>query len=110
MFSTFFTIYSWALPSATGDAPQARDRPFSRDMDRLERCCQLDLSLNHAIDKLKRLLPHLESLPPDEVLDSARNIEMYDRVARRNFGRDSLPAPGGTINLHILTNQAAVPV
>ena len=30
-------------------------------------------------------------MEPGEILDSARNIERFDRVARRNFGLDNQP-------------------
>jgi len=55
-----------------------------------------------------RVLPHLEAMEPAEILDSARNLERFDYVARRNYGLDNQPPPGGVINLAILTNQAAV--
>ena len=55
-----------------------------------------------------KVLPHLESMEPCEILDSARNLERFDYVARRNFGLDEQPPGGGTINLAILANQAAV--
>lgn len=58
----------------------------------------------------ERVLPHLESLPPEEILNNARNVEQFDRVARRNFGLDSQPAAGGAVNVNILTNRAAVQV
>ena len=41
----------------------------------------------------ERVLPHLESLPPGEILESARNVEQFDRFSRRNFGLDYQP-PG----------------
>ena len=56
----------------------------------------------------ERVLPHLETLPPAEILGNARNLEQLDRVARRNFGLDDLRPAGAPINLAILTNQAAV--
>ena len=58
----------------------------------------------------EKVLPHLESMPPGEILDSARNIEQFDRVARRNFGLDSQPPGGSPVNLAILTNQAAIQI
>ena len=56
----------------------------------------------------ERFLPHLETLPPGEILERARNIEQLDRVARRTFGVDNQPPQGGLINLAILTNQAVI--
>ena len=59
----------------------------------------------------ERVLPHLETLAPSEILDSARNVEMYDRVARRNYGLSDHQPPGtGVLNVNILTGQAAVHV
>ena len=56
----------------------------------------------------ERLLPHLESLPPGNILERARNLEQLDRVARRNFGLDNQPAGGGVVNLNILCNQSLI--
>ena len=58
----------------------------------------------------EKVLPHLESMQPGAILDSARNIEQFDRVARRNFGLDDRPPSGGILNLAVLTNQAAIQV
>ena len=58
----------------------------------------------------EKVLPHLESMQPDAILDSARNLEQFDRVARRNFGLENQTPPGGMINLAIMANQAAVQV
>ena len=57
-----------------------------------------------------KVLPHLETMQPGEILDSARNLERFDFVARRNYGLENQPSAGGMINLSILTNQAAVQV
>jgi hypothetical protein len=58
----------------------------------------------------EKVLPHLESMQPGAILDSARNIEQFDRVARRNFGLDDRPPSGGILNLAVLTNQAAIQI
>jgi len=58
---------------------------------------------------LSASLPYLESLPPAEILDNARKLEQFDRVAQRNFGFYS-PPPGERFNLAMLTNWAAVQV
>ena len=58
----------------------------------------------------ERVLPHLEKMQPAEILDSARNLEQFDRVARRNFGVDNKPSAGGTLNVTILTHEAVVQV
>ena len=59
---------------------------------------------------ITRVQPHLESMDPADILDSARNVERLDYVARRNYGLENQPPPGGMINLAILTNQAAIKV
>ena len=58
----------------------------------------------------EKVLPHLESLEPAAILEGARNLEQFDRVARRNFGLEDQPPGIGTVNLAFLTNQAAVQV
>ena len=58
----------------------------------------------------ERVLPHLESPPPNELLDTARNVEQDDRWCRRNFGLDSMPPAGGSLNLNILCNHSAVQI
>lgn len=58
----------------------------------------------------ERVLPHLETLPPSEPLDKARNVEQYDRWSRRNYGLDSMPPSGGSLNLNILCNHSAVQI
>ena len=57
-----------------------------------------------------KVLPHLETMEPGEILDSARNLERFDFVARRNYGLENQPPPGGVLNLAILTNRAAFQV
>ena len=43
----------------------------------------------------EKVLPHLESMQPGAILDSARNIELIDRVGRQTFGVvDDRPPPG----------------
>jgi hypothetical protein len=34
----------------------------------------------------EKVLPHLESMQPDSILDRVHDIEKLDRVARRNYG------------------------
>lgn len=58
----------------------------------------------------EKVLPHLETMEPDELLDSARNLERLDFVARRNYGLENHPPAGGLITLSVLTNQAAIQV
>ena len=46
-----------------------------------------------------KVLPHLEAMPAEEILDRADQVDRYDRVARRNYGLDK--APGGTPSLNV---------
>ena len=58
----------------------------------------------------EKVLPHLESMEPGDILGSSRDIELYDRFSRRNLGLEHQPPSGGQINLAIMTNRAAVQV
>jgi hypothetical protein len=58
----------------------------------------------------ERVLPHLEKMEPGEILSSARNLERWDYVARRNHGLDNQPASHGPVTLNILADNAAVQV
>lgn len=55
-----------------------------------------------------RVLPHLERMKPGDILDSARNLERFDYVARRNFRLDQQPPTGGGIHIGVLTGQVAI--
>ena len=55
-----------------------------------------------------KVLPHLESMKPGEILDSARNLERFDYVARRNYGLEHQPPTGGGIHIGLLTGQVAI--
>jgi hypothetical protein len=58
----------------------------------------------------EKVMPHLESLEPADILDKAREIELHDRWSRRNYGLDNQPPSNGVVNLSILCNQSAVQV
>ena len=58
----------------------------------------------------EKVLPHLESMEPAEILDSARNVERIDFVARRNYGLEQQQQPGSQFDIRILTNHALVKV
>ena len=58
----------------------------------------------------ERVLPHLESLPPSEILERARNVEQFDRFSRRNFGLDSQQPAGGLLNFQLLANKSAIQI
>jgi hypothetical protein len=55
-----------------------------------------------------KVLPHLESMEPGEILDSARNMERFDLVARRNYGLDNRSGSSGPLTLSLLANHSAV--
>src|SRR5262249_38577671 len=55
------------------------------------------------------VLPHLESLPPEEILNRARDVDYFDRVTRRTFGlNESQASMNCPVNIAVLTNQAAI--
>ena len=56
----------------------------------------------------EKVLPHLESMEPAEILNAARNVERFDFVARRNFGLEHQPSAGCPINFNILASKAGV--
>jgi hypothetical protein len=44
---------------------------------------------------IEKVLPHLESMEPNSILDRVNDIEKYDRMAHRNYGLfDDLRLPG----------------
>jgi hypothetical protein len=55
-----------------------------------------------------KVLPHLETMEPGDILDSARNLERFDYVARRNYGLDNQPPANGGIHIGVLTGQVAI--
>ena len=57
-----------------------------------------------------KVLPHLESMAPAEILDSARNLERFDYVARRNSGLELQPSGSCPVNVNILTNRSAIQI
>jgi hypothetical protein len=51
----------------------------------------------------KRVLPHLESMQPDSILDRVHDIEKLDRVARRNYGLGDNQSGTGSLSIKALT-------
>ena len=51
----------------------------------------------------ERVLPHLEGLTPQELLDESDKIDRIDRVARRTFGLDKQMGDAPIINLNLLS-------
>jgi hypothetical protein len=50
----------------------------------------------------EKVLPYLESMQPDSILDRVHDIDKYDRMARRNYGLSDKQAARGTLDLHVL--------
>jgi hypothetical protein len=57
----------------------------------------------------EKVLPHLEQMQPEAILDGIHEIEKFDKMARRNYGLGD-NAVGGSLSIAVLTNQAAVVV
>jgi len=57
-----------------------------------------------------KVLPHLESMQPAEILDSARNLERFDFVARRNYRLENQPGDSGPLSISLLGNHNAVQI
>jgi len=55
-----------------------------------------------------KVLPHLQAMPPEEILDRADEVDRYERVARRNYGLDNPAAGSGAVNLNVLCGGRAV--
>jgi hypothetical protein len=53
----------------------------------------------------EKVLPHLESMQADSVLDRVDDIEKYDRMARRNYGLSDKEDGSGTLNLNVLAGR-----
>jgi len=53
----------------------------------------------------EKVLPHLESMQPDSILDRVSNIEKYDRLARRNSGLSDNKGGSGMLNLNVLAGR-----
>jgi hypothetical protein len=53
----------------------------------------------------EKVLPHLDSMPPNSVLDRVSDIEKYDRLARRNYGLSDNQGESSSLNLNILSGR-----
>jgi hypothetical protein len=47
------------------------------------------VALNRMAGVTEKVLPHLETMPPDSILHRVDQLEKLDRIARRNYGLDS---------------------
>jgi hypothetical protein len=53
----------------------------------------------------EKVLPHLESMQPDSILDRVNDIEKYDRLARRNYGLFENQERPSSLNLDVLCGR-----
>ena len=56
----------------------------------------------------ERVVDHVETMPPAEVLGSIHEVEKFDRMARRTYGLSDVQGPGGSLNLGILLGAIQV--
>lgn len=53
----------------------------------------------------EKVLPHLESMQPDSILDRVNDIEKYDRLARRNYGLSENQGRSSSLSLNVLAGR-----
>jgi len=58
----------------------------------------------------ERVVGHVESMDPEEILARSGQFEKIDTIARRTFRLDDVPPSQGCLNLNILTNHSAVQI
>jgi hypothetical protein len=58
----------------------------------------------------ERVVGHVESMDPDEILARSGQFEKIDTIARRTFGLNNAPSGQGCLSLNILTNHSLVQV
>jgi len=56
----------------------------------------------------ERVVDHLETMDPDEILIRSSPVEKIDIVARRTFALDTPVAGSGAVNLSVLTGGRAI--
>ena len=61
-------------------------------------------------DVSDKVVGHLETMEPDEILRRAPQLERFDTVARRTFGLNDVTSSQGCLSLNILTNHSLVQV
>ena len=61
-------------------------------------------------DWLLIVLPRLEAMQPDSILDRVHEIEKYDRLARRNYGVSDKESGSGALNLNVLAGRGRMVV
>ena len=58
----------------------------------------------------EKVVGHLETMDPGDILHRASQLERFDTVARRTFGLDHVISGQGSLSLNILTNHSLVQV
>jgi hypothetical protein len=58
----------------------------------------------------ERVVGHVESMDPDEILTCSAQFEKIDTISRRNFGLNEAPPTQESLSLNILTNHSLVQV
>jgi uncharacterized protein YjcR len=58
----------------------------------------------------ERVVGHVESMDPDEILTRSAQFEKIDTIARRTFGLNEAPPSQGSLSLNVLTNHSVVQV
>ena len=58
----------------------------------------------------ERVVEHLESMDPNEILTRSAQLEKIDTIARRTFRLDDAPRRQGCLQLNILANHTAIQV
>jgi uncharacterized protein YjcR len=58
----------------------------------------------------ERVVGHVESMDPDEILSRSAQFEKIDTIARRTFGLNDVTPSSGALNLNVLTNHSAIQI
>ena len=58
----------------------------------------------------EKVLPHLESMQPDCILDRVHDIEKYDRLARRNYGVSDNERRSSSLDVNVLAGRGRMVV
>jgi hypothetical protein len=56
----------------------------------------------------ERVVDHLETMHPNEILSRSSQVEKIDTVARRTFGLDTPASGSGAVNLSVLCGGRAI--
>jgi hypothetical protein len=54
---------------------------------------------------IEKVLPHLESMQPNSILDRVNDIQKYDRLARRNYGLFDKQSGACSLDVNVLTGR-----